>query len=263
MKNISRILLLLILLGIGITSYLAYIHYSGTIAACPLEPAFNCNAVLNSSYSTAIGIPVAILGLATYLVLLICLFIHEKKESKFVDKILLILPAFGVIAAGFYTALMFFRLGVICIWCEASHLAMLIIFVLMARHIRPHRSYKNIFIAWIILIFIGASLTLFASTTKGDNAKIVALAKCLSSKDVKMYGTYWCSHCKEQKRLFGDAFKEINYVECADFINPKVQLEVCKKAKIDGYPTWDFGGKRISGAQSLKTIAQMSGCEFR
>lgn len=263
MKNLTKLLFVLILIGLSITGYLAYIHYSGEEATCPLQPQINCNAVLNSSYSTAVGIPVAVWGFVTYLILIICLFIHEKKESKQNDRILLALPAVGVMAAGFYTSLMLFRLGAICIWCEVSHLAMLTIFILMARHIRPHWSYRNIFTAWIIFLLIGTFLTLFIAVDAGDDPQILALAKCLNSKNVKMYGTYWCPHCKEQKRLFGSAFKEINYVECADPANPTVQLDVCEKAGIKGYPTWDFSGERISGSRDLETLAKLASCEFK
>jgi len=262
MKKLASISLLLILIGMSITGYLSYIHYSGNEATCPLQPSLDCNAVLNSSYSTAVGIPVAVLGFATYLILLVCLLIHEQKESKQNDRILLTLPAFGVMAAGFYTTLMLFRLGAICIWCEGSHLIMLILFVLMARHIHPHWSYKNILIAWIIFFILGGSLTLFIASDAEDNPNILTLAKCLTSKNVKMYGTYWCPHCQEQKRLFGSAFKEINYVECADTANPKIQLAVCENAKIEGYPTWGFANERISGTRDLETLAKLAGCEF-
>lgn len=263
MKKISILLFILVCIGISITGYLAYVHYSGILATCPLQPQLNCNAVLNSSYSTAVGIPVAVLGLLTYLALLICLFIHEKKESKHNDRILLFLPAVGVAAAGFYSALMIFRLGAICIWCEASHLTMLTIFIVMARHIRPHWQFKKIFLAWILLILIGASGTLFVSLTPDDNPAVLDLAKCLTQKGVKMYGAYWCPHCKEQKRLFGSAFKDINYVECADASNPRLQLEICKTAGIEGYPTWDFNGEKIAHGIDLPELAQRSGCEFK
>lgn len=72
--------------------------------------------------------------------------------------------------------------------------------------------------------------------------KYDSFAKCLTDKGVKMYGAYWCSHCQNQKKAFGDSFKYINYIECAD-PNIKGQLEVCQKEKIEGYPTWEFPQK--------------------
>src|ERR1700721_800170 len=47
------------------------------------------------------------------------------------------------------------------------------------------------------------------------NHKYDSLAKCLASKQVRMYGLYWCPHCIEQKEEFGAAFHYVPYVECA------------------------------------------------
>ena len=33
-------------------------------------------------------------------------------------------------------------------------------------------------------------------------------------KKLTMYGAYWCSHCQAEKKLFGDSFKYVPYVEC-------------------------------------------------
>jgi len=35
------------------------------------------------------------------------------------------------------------------------------------------------------------------------NHKYDAFAKCLASKQAKMYGLYWCPHCIDQKEMFG------------------------------------------------------------
>ena len=59
-----------------------------------------------------------------------------------------------------------------------------------------------------------------------------SFAKCLTEKGAVMYGAKWCAHCIEQKDVFGDSFKYINYVECPDNIN------ICLAAGINGYPTW-------------------------
>lgn len=71
-------------------------------------------------------------------------------------------------------------------------------------------------------------------------AKYDSFAKCLTEKGVKMYGAYWCGHCANQKKAFGESFKYVNYIECADENNRNIQLEVCVKAGIEGYPTWEF-----------------------
>ncbi len=85
-------------------------------------------------------------------------------------------------------------------------------------------------------------------------------AKCLSSKGVKMYGAFWCPHCQNQKKMFGNSWKYMTYVECST-PNGQDQTQQCKDSGIDGYPTWEFqNGKRISGELTLQQLASNSQC---
>ena len=69
-----------------------------------------------------------------------------------------------------------------------------------------------------------------------------SLAKCLTDKGVKMYGAWWCSHCQNQKKMFSGSFQYINYIECSS-TGQRDFLEVCRKAQIKSYPTWEFPAK--------------------
>ncbi|NOY15215.1 MAG: hypothetical protein GXP43_03285 [bacterium] len=89
-----------------------------------------------------------------------------------------------------------------------------------------------------------------------------SLAQCLTQKGAKMYGAYWCPHCKEQKKMFGSSFKYINYIECAS-PGSNIQKAECKKAGIKGYPTWEFNdGSRLTGKLDFDTLAQKTGCSL-
>ncbi len=80
-------------------------------------------------------------------------------------------------------------------------------------------------------------------------------AKCLASKQLTMYGAAWCSHCQNEKRGFGDAFKYVPYVECP--ADPKI----CTEKGITGYPTWiDSQGTKYEGEQGLAELARISSC---
>jgi uncharacterized membrane protein/glutaredoxin len=98
------------------------------------------------------------------------------------------------------------------------------------------------------------------TTTSGDAE--IALARHLVKVGAKEYSAYWCPHCHEQKLLFGkQAYEELNdnvKVECAPD-GLKAQTELCKAAKIDGFPTWIINGKSYSGVQSLEELAKVSG----
>lgn len=87
------------------------------------------------------------------------------------------------------------------------------------------------------------------------------LAKCLTSKGIKMYGAYWCPHCQNQKNEFGDSFEYIDYVEC-DANGPGGNPQACKDAGIKGYPAWIIDGMQYSGEQKLSTLAKLAGCEY-
>lgn len=84
------------------------------------------------------------------------------------------------------------------------------------------------------------------------------LAQHLRRTGAKMYGTYWCGHCAEQKALFGAAFRFINYIECAED-GPNARPDLCRRANIPGYPTWEIGGRQYPGTQSLAELARLSG----
>jgi glutaredoxin len=86
-------------------------------------------------------------------------------------------------------------------------------------------------------------------------------AKCLTNKEVKFFGTFWCSHCKEQKKLFGNSVQYLNYVEC-DSRGKNPNQELCQKEGINGYPTWIINNTKIEGVLSLEELADYSGCSL-
>ncbi|MEI7563163.1 MAG: hypothetical protein WCJ39_05895 [bacterium] len=79
------------------------------------------------------------------------------------------------------------------------------------------------------------------------------LAQCLTKAGVKMYGTPTCSHCLDQKAMFGESFKEINYIDCSATPNACTQIQ--------GTPTREFsGGTTLLGTQKLEDLAKQAGC---
>jgi uncharacterized membrane protein len=57
--------------GVGIAGYLTYVHYAGLHPICGIS--HGCETVQTSSYASLFGIPVALLGLITYVLILISL----------------------------------------------------------------------------------------------------------------------------------------------------------------------------------------------
>lgn len=95
-----------------------------------------------------------------------------------------------------------------------------------------------------------------------DSGKYDAFAHCLSEKGTKMYGAYWCSHCQEQKKMFGGSWDKVDYIECS-LPNRAGETAICNQAGITSYPTWQFAdGTRKSGTLSLEDLGFFSGCEL-
>jgi hypothetical protein len=95
--------------------------------------------------------------------------------------------------------------------------------------------------------------------TTSSNAASIALAKHLKSVGAKMYGAYWCPHCHEQLQLFGQkAVTQLPYIECAED-GKNARPDLCKAAKIEGYPTWKIKAKTYEGTQTLVELANASG----
>lgn len=103
-----------------------------------------------------------------------------------------------------------------------------------------------------------------SETPTGNTASnnLDSFAKCLTEKGVKMYGASWCPHCENNKRLFGNSWNYVNYVECAVEDQPQVQTQACSDAGISGYPTWLINNEKYPGEQSLERLAQLSGCKI-
>ncbi|PKI59940.1 hypothetical protein CRG98_019713 [Punica granatum] len=92
----------------------------------------------------------------------------------------------------------------------------------------------------------------------------VSLARHLRSIGAKMYGAFWCSHCLEQKEMFGkEAAKLLDYAECfPNGYKKGTKIEkACADAAIEGFPTWIINGQVLSGEQELAELARVSGFE--
>lgn len=85
-------------------------------------------------------------------------------------------------------------------------------------------------------------------------------ARCLSAKQAKMYGAFWCPHCQEQKQMFGASFEFAPYIECG-VQGSRAEQPVCTQAGVKNYPTWVFAdGARVEGTLPLSALAEKTGC---
>jgi hypothetical protein len=112
--------------------------------------------------------------------------------------------------------------------------------------------------AAIVLVILGA----YGAWWYHQNHRYDEFAKCLSAKQVKMYGAYWCPHCADQKEEFGKSFRYINYVECA-IQGSREMTPACKAAKVQHFPSWQFGSNPlVEGIFPLQELSDKTGCSL-
>jgi len=115
-------------------------------------------------------------------------------------------------------------------------------------------------IIWLVLALIIGIVIWALTNRKSEPSRLDGFASCLKEKSATFYGTFWCSYCQNQKKMFGKSQKFLPYVECST-PNGNGQIALCTERNITGYPTWEFSdGSRESGVISLEKLAEKTGC---
>jgi len=103
------------LAGIGVAGYLTYVHYADLQPFC-VGGGGGCERVQSSDQSRLIGIPVAVLGLANYLVIATCLILGGERARALAAALALAGFGFSV----YLTYVELFVIEAICQWCVAN-----------------------------------------------------------------------------------------------------------------------------------------------
>jgi uncharacterized membrane protein len=112
-KNISRVVALLAIVGILISSFSLYHHFSRSKTSfCDVGQSFNCDLVNRSPYSVLAGVPVALIGIVGYLLVLALATIYREKAETPV--MLLIASLIGL---GFALYLTYVEARILHAWC--------------------------------------------------------------------------------------------------------------------------------------------------
>jgi len=114
------------------------------------------------------------------------------------------------------------------------------------------KTMKYILAIGLIVIFL--ALIYFSYKLNSEPGKYDSFAECLTENGAIMYGTDWCSHCRDQKALFGKSFDYVNYKNCDN-----VKQE-CIDAGVEGYPTWKIDNINYPGTQSLEKLSSLTNC---
>jgi uncharacterized membrane protein len=121
-RTLRITLIVLTVIGLGVASYLTYVHYAGIKPVCTAGG--SCAKVQTSVYSKLAGVPVALIGLIGYVAILASLLVREGETSRLAT-MGLTLVGFGFSAYLTYREL--FTIHAVCEWCASSAVIMTIL----------------------------------------------------------------------------------------------------------------------------------------
>jgi len=117
-RTLRRAMIVLTLIGIGIASYLTYVHYKGLSPICAINQ--GCEKVQSSKYAKVSGVPVPVIGLVGYVAIFVSLMVRGE-----LARLATAIMTIGGFAFSLYlTSLELFRIHAICQWCVGSAIVM-------------------------------------------------------------------------------------------------------------------------------------------
>ena len=108
--------LLVTLAGIGIAGYLTWAHFADQSVVC--VQGGGCEKVQESSYAEIVGVPVATLGLASYLTIL-ALLLWDAPVARLSAATLALV---GLFFSAYLVVVQLVVIDAVCIWCMANDL---------------------------------------------------------------------------------------------------------------------------------------------
>ena len=140
MKRIGVVLILAFaFFGLADSIYLTQHALNGAPLLCDLQNLSGCNVVASSQYSRVFGIPLSEFGVLFYSVLFILAALEIAIFDQLLRRVLQALALIGVLSSLYFTFVQIFLIGAFCIYCFASALTTLFIFI-FATLIEPIRK---------------------------------------------------------------------------------------------------------------------------
>ena len=111
--------------------------------------------------------------------------------------------------------------------------------------------------------------------TSGPSANYASFATCVKDAGIVEYGAYWCPNCARVKLALGDAWSNLNYLECdarcardargnlPDYCKGfEGHSDQCLALGIDRYPSWVRGNEILYVGTDLAQVAAVSSCQL-
>ena len=113
---------------------------------------------------------------------------------------------------------------------------------------------KSKWVTILIFVFIIA-ISYYAISINGHNMDD-KFSKCLAENST-LYIQTGCFTCQKQEDLFGENFKNLNVVNCAEEEN----YDVCfVTEQIQWTPTWIVRNEKYVGYKTFEELSEMTGC---
>ena len=125
-KHKHDIIVILAVLGFGVSLYLALAHYLGYAVPCDIT--HGCEAVLSSKYSMLLGLPLGIWGVAYFIAVIVSALLADSYLVW--KKILTVLLGLGALSSLVFLSLQFFVIKKVCQYCLATDLLSILLFIL-------------------------------------------------------------------------------------------------------------------------------------
>lgn len=117
-SKLVYVVIILALFGLIDAVYLTATHYSGEAVSCSVLR--SCEQVLNSKYSTFVGVPVAAFGVVYYVSLFLLAYYYNLTGNKVLWRLLQIVIIIGVIVTAGLIYLQLAVIHAICQYCMLS-----------------------------------------------------------------------------------------------------------------------------------------------
>jgi uncharacterized membrane protein len=128
-RRLYAVSLFLALLGLAVSGYLSYVKLFDAPMMC-IDGVFQCDAIQQSAYAELAGVPVAILGLLSYVVITALLFFQNRNTFLEENGIALLLGL--VFFSWLYSMyLVYVQASVLQAWCQWCVVHEIIITVLL------------------------------------------------------------------------------------------------------------------------------------
>lgn len=130
MKRIGVVfILLLAFAGLADSLYLTQQKLSGAPLLCNIQNLDGCNVVANSEYSMLFGIPLSEYGVLFYAILFVLAALELVLFDRLLRRVLQVISLISLIGSLYFTAVQIFFIGAFCIYCTASAIITLLIFI--------------------------------------------------------------------------------------------------------------------------------------